>query len=471
MAAVTAPLGAQGLSYSDDFESYGTPDDPPGWFDSAPGNPTQEAPGLYQTATDPADAANVAFGKQSASNSFTHLRTHSFPATAELELTGQFRRSKDSALFGVTLFSSFPTPQSYLRFGQSSSGCNVRLEAVGLGALSGDFDSGVRVERNRWYRFRILSEPAGAGLRVRARVWAADGAEPSYWQIDAGLAAQPAGSWIGLWGSGAGQKLWDDLAATSTVSAPPSVRWFEEGIALVGGATFARSITPTVEATGEPPLDVEATLDGEPWDLGSEVSTNGTHLLFASVTDARGATATATVAVTLAIPECTLAATRFTEDAAFDALLAARDGAYRANAEIRVGGVATWELDLRPAPAAPVDPSSTAQFDPWPNGDAVEFRMIYDGGDALRVSLAGGDLAAAVTPPAGTALVGDFDDFLLRAAALASGASARFEELALNGRPIGESLAAPLATGGDLDLLLLSGCELGGGFSLTGRIR
>src|SRR5690606_14110794 len=44
-------------------------------------------------------------------------------------------------------------------------------------------------------------------------------------------------------------------------------------------------------------------------------------------------------------------------------------------------------------------------------------------------------------------------------------------ELRLNGRPIGEILAASGASGGDLELVRLEGCELGGGFRLTGRIR
>src|SRR3954454_10885744 len=62
------PLAAQTDSvYTDDFQSYGTQKNPPGWVDTAIGSSKPEAGGLYKTWPDPTQGnkgTNVVFGSK-----------------------------------------------------------------------------------------------------------------------------------------------------------------------------------------------------------------------------------------------------------------------------------------------------------------------------------------------------------------------------------------------------------------------
>jgi len=117
-------------------------------------------------------------------------------------------RERAGASLGVTFFSTFPNPLAFYRLTQNASG-TVRVEAVGASAPTGDADSGVTLAAGAWYRFSILTEPSGASLRVRARLWRDGDAEPAAWPIDALVAAPRALGWCGFWASGNGLKAVD----------------------------------------------------------------------------------------------------------------------------------------------------------------------------------------------------------------------------------------------------------------------
>ena len=84
------PLAAQQeVAYSDDFQSYGSPKNPPGWVDTSVGGAS--ASGLYKTWPDPLEGSkgsNIAFGTKQSSGrpegnhprigTFSTLTTKSF---------------------------------------------------------------------------------------------------------------------------------------------------------------------------------------------------------------------------------------------------------------------------------------------------------------------------------------------------------------------------------------------------------
>ncbi|MHB9124228.1 MAG: hypothetical protein ACYC7A_22375, partial [Thermoanaerobaculia bacterium] len=67
---ITASAGAAEVLYKDDFQSYGTQKNPPGWVDNAIGKPAPTADGLYKTWPDPTEGnkgTNVVFGTKQSS--------------------------------------------------------------------------------------------------------------------------------------------------------------------------------------------------------------------------------------------------------------------------------------------------------------------------------------------------------------------------------------------------------------------
>ena len=149
---------AQELAYAESFDSYGQEADPPGWFDSAPGNPVEEAPGLFKIWPDPAGGANRVFGKRGAANSFTHLRSRQFSTSSRFELTARVWRGRDSGSFGWTFFSTFPSPPAYFRIRQLAYGGGLRLESSECSAPVGDLEGDVRASPAR-----LVPRPAAVG--------------------------------------------------------------------------------------------------------------------------------------------------------------------------------------------------------------------------------------------------------------------------------------------------------------------
>ena len=82
--------------------------------------------------------------------------------------------------------------------------------------LSGDIDTGVDPEPGRWYRMRLRTEVDAERVRLLAKVWPADGAEPREWQAraeDRSRFRVTAGT-VGLWAWGGGTVLYRNLKVT-----------------------------------------------------------------------------------------------------------------------------------------------------------------------------------------------------------------------------------------------------------------
>ena len=78
-------------------------------------------------------------------------------------------------------------------------------------------------------------------------------------------------------------------------SIPPSVEILETGAAIVAGTVFTRAVRPEIRAN-DPAATLTATLDGAPFASGTEIAATGDYTLAATVTDALGRTASASVA-------------------------------------------------------------------------------------------------------------------------------------------------------------------------------
>ena len=110
LLAAAGPLVGQSNGFTEDFETYSKGDHPAGWFDSAPGNPVEEAPGEYKIWDDPSQGFNVVFGKKGAANGFTHQHDHLLPSV--LRWTGRLLRTHGKGHLGLTFLSSFPEAET-----------------------------------------------------------------------------------------------------------------------------------------------------------------------------------------------------------------------------------------------------------------------------------------------------------------------------------------------------------------------
>src|SRR5438105_12819709 len=124
-----APLAAQTdavVSYADDFQSYGTHANPPGWVDTSIGASTPIAGGLYKTWPDPLQGnqgSNIVYGTKQSSGkpdgnnprigTFSTYTARSFAGKGRFEYRGRFIRTDVSTRIGFTIFSSYPESDHY----------------------------------------------------------------------------------------------------------------------------------------------------------------------------------------------------------------------------------------------------------------------------------------------------------------------------------------------------------------------
>ncbi|MEA2604011.1 MAG: hypothetical protein QOF89_5003 [Acidobacteriota bacterium] len=299
-----ARAAAQTPTFVEHFEAYGAPGEPPGWFDSSPGNPTNEAPGQFKTWPDPIAPANTVFGHKGASGSFTHYRAWTFDVAQGFRFEGRMLRTKTKGHMGIVFLSSFPQSQDYYLLAQDSDGGTVRLSTPGAGLLTGDLNADVTLQANVWYRFRIEAALAGGNVHVQAKVWRQDQAEPAAWPVDAtDTHGGTRTGWIGLWGESPAEKYWDDLTVWNGDSQQdhdaPQVRILESGNELLNGALFNRGVVPTIQVTDASTFTSTALLDGTAFTSGSTVSAEGGHQLVVTATDAFNNTASKTVSFTI----------------------------------------------------------------------------------------------------------------------------------------------------------------------------
>lgn len=217
--------GTLGDLYSEDFESYRRSFDPDGWIDTASGSSLAIDPALFQTFE---IAGWTVYGTASpASDIHSHFTSGASASWAGYEFSGRVVKTWAIAGIGMTIYSEFPASDRYYGL-RAPSGATFALAShpeSGAPACIGATDTGVRPERYVWYRFRLQAYDTAGGTRIRAKVWDERSTEPPGWSVDC---VDPARTYVsgrpGLWSSGQGARLWDDLAVSTLVAADPATQ-------------------------------------------------------------------------------------------------------------------------------------------------------------------------------------------------------------------------------------------------------
>jgi len=256
------------VSYSDDFQSYGTPSNPPGWVDTSVGTPKPAADGLYKSWPDPVKAStNIVYGTKQASGkpegnnprigTFSTLTTKIFSARGRFEYRGRMIRTTSDARIGLTFLSSYPEQDKYYLLGLWSkpsdpSRLTLQLFGFGAGTPAGTVDSDLSLDPNRWYQFLIQVDDADNATKIHARFWPEGTTEPATFSIDAfdNSAARLTTGRIGMWAAVRGDAYIDDLLARSPVDYGAPVITFVD-------ADTQRVLDPTQLALFKTPARVE----------------------------------------------------------------------------------------------------------------------------------------------------------------------------------------------------------------------
>ena len=199
------------LLLSENFEGYGSGQDPTSWKDTAKNNSFNEAPKLFKTGK---VGDTITFGTSSKE---TNIHSH-YDGDGALDwtnyiCTGRMYITDKSGGGGVTFFSLYPEGRNvYYRLRRYAQEPNFQLSPHGT-SVKGDVDSGVKPMANSWYRFRIEVENTGTQTNIRAKVWKDGEDEPVEFQINAydDSGTRITSGTVGLWSMGKGSKLFDDL--------------------------------------------------------------------------------------------------------------------------------------------------------------------------------------------------------------------------------------------------------------------
>jgi len=307
--------------YTDDFQSYKTPSNPPGWVDTSVGIPKPEASGLYKAWPDPLQGnqgPNVVYGTKQSSGkpegnnprigSFSTLTTKRFDAKGRFEYSGRLIRTNSDSRIGLTFLSSYPEVDKYYLIGLWSqpNGTNLTMQLFGFGAgtITGTVDSNLTIDPNKWYRFLIQVDDVSSSTRIRARFWPDGTTEPTTFSIDAIDAAETrlTTGRIGMWAAVKGEAYIDDLFAKSPVDHTPPVITFLD-------ADTQRVLDPAQLALFKTPARIEirvtddlstvtyaAKLDGTAdYVSATPITVDGLHEITVNAVDAPGNTATASL--------------------------------------------------------------------------------------------------------------------------------------------------------------------------------
>ncbi|MFP5247530.1 MAG: OmpL47-type beta-barrel domain-containing protein, partial [Thermoanaerobaculia bacterium] len=297
------------VSYSDDFQSYGSPRNPPGWVDTAIGSSTPVADGLFKTWPDPlqgSKAANIAFGSKSASGRpegnnprmghFSTLSTKNFSTSGRFEYRGRFLRTTTDSRIGFTFLSGYPEKDQYYLIGlwsvPNSQAVTMQLFGFGAGTITGTTNSNFTPDANKWYRFLIQVDEAGGATKIRARFWPDGSTEPTTFSIDAqdAAATRLTSGRIGLWAAIKGANYFDDLFAKSPVDhTAPVITFYEAGVLLPPNTTTNLNHPARVDIRATDDLSgvatITATADGQPYTPLTPISAEGTHVIHARAVD------------------------------------------------------------------------------------------------------------------------------------------------------------------------------------------
>ena len=292
------------VSYSDDFQSYGSPRNPPGWVDTSIAGST--AIGLYKTWPDPVQANNLVYGTKQASGqpegnhprigTFSTLTAKTFSGNGRFEYRGRFLETNADTHIGFTFFSSYPEQDAYYLLGTwtqpGTAKLTMQLFAFGAGTLAKTTDSNFAPDAGKWYRFLIQVDDANGATNVRARFWPDGTAEPSTFSIDATDAA-PARlrqGRIGIWSAVKGDAFVDDLFAKSPVDhLAPEIAFFENGVQLPVTGVTALDHDARVDVHAKDDLSgvasITATADGNPYTPLTPIAAEGPHTIHARAVD------------------------------------------------------------------------------------------------------------------------------------------------------------------------------------------
>ena len=189
------------------------------WAHTGPDNSLTRVPGLFNTT-------DVGNGNYVLSTSTTSTDVHSHfigassigvpsPQWTHYEYSGQMQFSDTATGIGVTLYSLYDLATDYYRLGRGAQG-NFQLERDHVDPI-GNCVAGPAPQTqalpNVWYAFRIQVEDRNVETRLQTKVWRADKREPEGFQwtcTDSRPSRQLAGA-VGVWSSGPGLKLWDNL--------------------------------------------------------------------------------------------------------------------------------------------------------------------------------------------------------------------------------------------------------------------
>ncbi|HXG59336.1 MAG TPA: Ig-like domain-containing protein, partial [Thermoanaerobaculia bacterium] len=301
------------VSYKDDFQSYGTQKNPPGWVDTSIGSSKPVAGGLYKTWPDPLVSGNVVYGtKQGSGNpdgstprigTFSTLTTKTFSAKGRFEYRGRFIRTNAETRIGLTVLSAYPEKDQYYLVGTWGARLTMQLHAFGAGTLAGKTDSEFTPEPNKWYHFLVQVDDTADTTFIRARFWPDGTDEAKTFSIDAKdpSASRLTAGRIGLWSAVKGDAYVDDLVAKSPVDHTPPV------IALADADT-GKVLEPAALALFKQPARIEirvtddlsaftytAKLDGADYVSAAAVTKDGMHKLAVTAVDSPGNTASASL--------------------------------------------------------------------------------------------------------------------------------------------------------------------------------
>lgn len=160
--------------------------------------------------------------------SYWNLDLAAGPPARDFEYSGEFRFSREEAGIGVTFRNLMPRRlDRFYRFRRTEQGGVMKLSPHGTVFSRGRTASPVSPSPGFWHGFRIRVEDESDSVRVRARLWLADDAEPSAWGVDC-VDATPTrltGGTIGVWTSGPGVKEFRKLDLVGL-----------DGVVMVSGA-------------------------------------------------------------------------------------------------------------------------------------------------------------------------------------------------------------------------------------------
>lgn len=181
-----------------------------GWLDTAADFSLSIDEGLFGVESDGSGG-----GALVTTSGASDIHSHVIPAPAARQnyrLRGTLGYSGGDPGLGVTFYSDYVDSDRYYRLGRTSGGRFQLQTRPGTLACS-DVDTGVQPNSGALYGFEIQVESQASANRIRAKVWDVAGNEPESMQIDCvdSRASRPPGGTIGVWASGSGVKVWDDL--------------------------------------------------------------------------------------------------------------------------------------------------------------------------------------------------------------------------------------------------------------------